>query len=108
MKKESANLINEILDQYPDTVLQIRLADLNSFGRKLVNDVHAEFVRQQEAMKQADTETYLTPEHAEKMLDVSTSTLYRLSKANVIECVLIGGRRRFKLSTIKKYIENGN
>ncbi len=108
MKKEEANLINEILGQHPDTVVQIRLADLDRFGKKLVNDVHAEFVRQQEAMKSAETETYLTPEHAEAMLDVSSSTLYRLRKANVIDSVLIGGRRRFKLSTIKKYIENGN
>ena len=106
--KEEKNLISELLQQHPDTVLQIRLADLNNFGKKLVNDVHAEFVRQQEAMKSADTETYLSAERAEAMLDVSSSTLYRLRKAKIIDSVLIGGRRRFKLSTIQKLIENGN
>lgn len=47
-------------------------------------------------------ETYLTGMEVQKILKISRTTLYRLTKGSKIKKVKLGGQNRFKLSDIEK------
>jgi len=56
----------------------------------------------------ANTETYPSAEQVSKILDVNKSTLWRWQKQNYLVPVVIGGKRRYKMSDIKKILNGEN
>ena len=107
MKHSSIDLVS-VIEAHPETMLVIHAADLGAFGRSIAAEVRRDLERQRNELAASNAETYITSDRVETMLSVSRSTLYRLTKANIIDSVTIGGKRRYKLSSIKNYIENGN
>jgi hypothetical protein len=53
----------------------------------------------------ANTETYPSPDQVAKILDVDKSTLWRWKKQGYLVPVEVGGKRRYKMSDIKKILE---
>lgn len=53
----------------------------------------------------ANTETYPSPDQVAKMLDVDKSTLWRWRKQGYLVPIEIGGKRRYKMSDVKKILE---
>lgn len=100
--------IYELVKRCPDATIQIRAGDLSFFCRKLLADARLEFERQQAEASSEKAETYLDAETVLKKLGISTSTLYRLGKAQVIRTYRMGGRRKYRLSDIEKLIHADN
>jgi hypothetical protein len=53
----------------------------------------------------ANTETYPSPDQTAKIFGVDKSTLWRWKKQGYLVPVEIGGKRRYKMSDIKKILE---
>jgi hypothetical protein len=53
----------------------------------------------------ANTETYPSPDQVAKILDVDKSTLWRWRKNGYLAPIEIGGKRRYKMSDIKRILE---
>ncbi|MDR2004155.1 MAG: helix-turn-helix domain-containing protein [Prevotella sp.] len=56
----------------------------------------------------ANAETYPTPEKVSEMLGIDRSTLWRWNKTGYLKCISIGGKRRYRMSDIKKLIDDEN
>jgi excisionase family DNA binding protein len=53
----------------------------------------------------ANTETYPSVDQVAKMLDVDKSTLWRWNKQGYLKHIEIGGKRRYRMSDVKKKLE---
>jgi hypothetical protein len=53
----------------------------------------------------ANAETYPSPEQVSKILDVDKSTLWRWRKTGYLTPIEIGGKRRYRMSDVKKILE---
>jgi len=56
----------------------------------------------------ANTETYPSPDQVAKILNVDKSTLWRWGKSNYLKPIEIGGKRRYRMSDVKKLLTNQN
>ena len=52
-------------------------------------------------------EKYLSIEKAAELLDVDKSTLWRWNKSDYLKPILLGGKRRYRLSDINKILMKG-
>ena len=52
----------------------------------------------------ANTETYPSPDQVSKMLDVDKSSLWRWAKKGYLVPLEIGGKRRYRMSDIKRIL----
>ena len=100
--------IYELAKRCPDATIQIRVSDLSLFGRKLLADARLEFEQQQAKTSTEKAETYLDAETVLSILGISASTLYRLGKAQIIKTYRLAGRRKYRLSEIKKLLNEDN
>jgi hypothetical protein len=55
----------------------------------------------------ANTETYPSPDQVAKILDVDKSTLWRWRKQGYLTPIEVGGKRRYRMSDIKKILGEG-
>ncbi|MDR2385542.1 MAG: helix-turn-helix domain-containing protein, partial [Tannerella sp.] len=53
----------------------------------------------------ANTETYPSPDQVAKILDVDKSTLWRWRRNGYLIPIEIGGKRRYRMSDVKKILE---
>ncbi|MDR1584038.1 MAG: helix-turn-helix domain-containing protein [Prevotellaceae bacterium] len=53
----------------------------------------------------ANTETYPSPDQVAKILDVDKSTLWRWRKQNYLVPIEVGGKRRYRMSDVRKILE---
>jgi transcriptional regulator with PAS, ATPase and Fis domain len=53
----------------------------------------------------ANTETYPSAAQVAKILDVDKSTLWRWRKQNYLVPIEIGGKRRYRMSDVKRILE---
>jgi excisionase family DNA binding protein len=52
------------------------------------------------------TETYLSIKQVAEMLQVNKATLWRWAKLNILVPTTVGGVRRYKMSDVKRFLEN--
>jgi hypothetical protein len=50
-------------------------------------------------------ETYISPQKTAELLDCDLSTLWRWNKSNYLKPIELGGKRRYKMSDVKKILE---
>ena len=50
-------------------------------------------------------EKYLSIEKASELLDVDKSTLWRWSKSDYLKPITLGGKRRYRMSDVKRILE---
>lgn len=94
--------IVELAKQYPELNLTVKAGELVEVIDYCVNKTRKELEQQ---ITDANTETYPSPDQVAKILDVNKSTLWRWQKAGYLIPIEIGGKRRYKMSDIKKMLE---
>lgn len=82
----------EIAESYPDICINVKLSDLLATFRQVAEEIYEAHEREK-AVKEED---YLVSrEEAMKMLDVSSSTLWRWEKDNYLKPVRQGVKVKF-------------
>lgn len=94
--------LNLIKDEYPDITISVKVGDLFEAIDYCVHKTRKELEQQ---ITDASTETYPSPDQVAKALDVDKSTLWRWKQKGYLVPVEIGGKRRYRMSDIKKLLE---
>jgi hypothetical protein len=93
--------LHELLTENADLNITIKAGQLIEVIDYCIRTTRRELEQQ---ITDANTETYPSTEHVAKMLDVDKSTLWRWAKAGYLNPVEIGGKRRYRMSDIKKIL----
>jgi len=96
------NNIVELAKQCPDVTISLKAGELVEAINYCVNKTKKELEQQ---ITDANTETYPSPDQVAKILDVDKSTLWRWRKQGYLIPIVVGGKRRYKMSDIKKILE---
>ena len=95
------DLVN-LSKQLPDLNVTVRAVDLTEMVKFCV----AETKRQiEQTLADAATETYPSPDQVAKILDVDKSTLFRWRKRGYLVPIEVGGKRRYRMSDVKRILE---
>jgi hypothetical protein len=94
--------LKTLAKQCPDVTLSIKMGDLVEFGEYLVEKSKQSL---EQLVTDANTETYPSPDQVAKILDVDKSTLWRWNKNGYLCPIEVGGKRRYRMSEIKKILE---
>jgi len=98
--------IYELVKQCPDLNLTVKAGELLEMVEYCVQSTRKALEQQ---ITDSNTETYPSPEQVSKILGVDKSTLWRWSKINYLVPISIGGKKRYKMSDVKKLLgERGN
>lgn len=94
--------ILQFTEQYPELNITIKAGDLKEAIEHCVKMTCKELEQKE---TDTDAETYSSPDQVAKNLDVSKSTLWRWAKQNYLVPIEVGGKRRYRMSDIKKILE---
>ena len=98
-----ANLI-ELAKACPEAIISVKVGDLIEANEALV-------ARTMEQLEQIITdqsvETYPSRQKVAEILDVDLSTLHRWAKRGILVPLEIGGKRRYKMSDVRRMLNNG-
>ena len=96
--------LNELAQVCPDITVSIKLSELIECNKLLIAETKREFEQQ---IKEQNTEAY--PDRAEvlKILGVSYATLWRYEKLGLLNPLPVGGKRRYRMSDVKRFMEGG-
>ena len=61
----------------------------------------------EQSITDSNIETYPSPDQVSKILNVDKSTLWRWNKRNYLSPIKIGGKRRYRMSDVKKILGEG-
>jgi len=106
VKSKKMNNIIQLAKLCPDLNLTVKAGELLEMVEYCVQSTRKSLEQQ---ITDSNTETYPSPEQVSKILGVDKSTLWRWSKLNYLVPISIGGKRRYKMSDVKKLLgERGN
>lgn len=92
----------EIAKEFPNMTISVSVGDLLNANKHLV----AETVKAlEQTITDANAETYPSVDKVCEMLDVSKPTLWRWEKSGYLLPVRIGGKVRYKMSDVKRLLE---
>ena len=89
----------------PNLVVSIKLSDLVEANTLLIADTKREL---EQLITDQKTETYPSRDKVMEMLDVSEATLWRWAKSGYLVPINVGGKRRYRMSDVKRILEGGN
>ena len=101
--EEEMNLI-ELAEKYPEISVTIRLGDLIEANEMLIKRAKEEL---EQLITDQNTETYPTREKVMEILDVSAPTLWRWAKSGYLKPLNCGGKRRYRMSDVRRILEGG-
>jgi len=87
------------LQNNPNINVTINAGQLLEVVDYAISKTKSEFEQKQQP------EQYLTRKRTAEMLDIDLSTLWRYGKEGYLQAVEIGGKRKYRLSDIKKILE---
>lgn len=90
------------LESNPNVIIQVRLSDLIEANQTLIDKTRKDL---EQMITDSNAETYPSREKVMQMLEVSNATLWRWDKQGYLKPVNIGGKRRYRMSDIKKILE---
>lgn len=94
----------ELLKTGGNVSVSIGLEDLKQWHKEVIEDTRREL----EAVVLSDkAEKYLSPNQVSEMLNVDLTTLWRWSKKSYLVPIEFGGKRKYRLSEIKKILNEG-
>lgn len=93
--------IYKLSKDYPELTIHVKLSDLLECNRQLIKETKEELEIQ---IAEANQESYPTVDEVATILRVNKTTLWRWSKQNYLSPVEIGGKRRYKMSDVKKLL----
>lgn len=91
-----------LANEYPELTINVKLSDLLESNRQLINETRDQLEQQ---IIESKEESYPTVDEVVSLLGVSKTTLWRWSKEKYLNPVEIGGKRRYRMSDIKKLLE---
>jgi excisionase family DNA binding protein len=96
------NNIAELAKTCPELTINVKLGELIEAVEHCVNSTRTnlEQIIQDEAQ-----EKYLSIEKTAELLEVDKSTLWRWDKSNYLKPIALGGKRRYRMSDVKKILE---
>ncbi len=93
--------IYALAKDYPELTIHVKLSDLIESNRQLIKETKEELEIQ---IAEANQESYPTVDEVATILRVNKTTLWRWNKQNYLSPVEIGGKRRYKMSDVKKLL----
>ena len=96
------NKIYTLAKECGNLTLSIKAGELVEAIDYCINKTRRELEQQ---ITDANTETYPSPDQVAKIFDVDKSTLWRWRKQGYLVPIEIGGKRRYKMSDIKRILE---
>lgn len=91
----------ELIEENRNIIVAVSLADLIECNEALIYRVKAELEQQ---ITDAATETYPSAAKVAEMLDVNKTTLWRWMKSGYLVPIEIGGKRRYRMSDVKRLL----
>lgn len=91
-----------IAKECPDLVVSIKLSELVEANTLLIADTKREL---EQLITDANTETYPSREKVMEMLGVCEATLWRWAKNGYLVPLNVGGKRRYRMSDVKRILE---
>lgn len=88
--------------EYPELTISVKLRDLLESNRQLIKETKEELEKQ---IRESNEESYPNVDEVTQILGVAKTTLWRWSKQGYLTPVEIGGKRRYKMSDVKKLLE---
>lgn len=95
------NKMFELVNQYPELNITVNAKDLKEMVEYTIQRTRQEL---EEQIVDATTESYLTREEVSKMLGVDKSTLWRWSKTDYLKPIEVGGKRKYRMSDVKRIL----
>lgn len=95
------NLIH-LAQKCPDITINVKVGELLEAIDYCVDKTRKDLEQQ---ITDANTETYPSIEQVAKLLSVNKSTLWRWSKQKYLVPIEVGGKRRYRMSDVKKILE---
>ena len=91
-----------LAEKYPNMNVTVSLEDLMEFGRFMIYETKREI---EDKLDKANQEQFLSTKVAAGMIGVDPSTLFRWEKKGFFVPIEIGGKKKYRLSDIKKIFE---
>jgi hypothetical protein len=98
------NKLIELAKECPNVNITVTAGDLADMVTYCVNYTRKEL---EQLITDANTEVYPSAAQVSKILDVDKSTLWRWRKLGYLVPIEVGGKRRYKMSDIKKLLNGG-
>ena len=93
----------ELARQCPDVMVSLKAGELVEAINFCVLSTRKELEQQ---ITDANTETYPSRQKVSEILDVDLSTLHRWSKQGYLVPIEVGGKRRYRMSDVKRILNN--
>ena len=91
-----------LANEFPELTINVKLSDLFECNRQLIKETKEELTQQ---IAEANEESYPTIDEVVSILGVSKTTLWRWANQNYLNPIEVGGKRRYKMSDVKKLLE---
>lgn len=91
-----------LVNDFPELTVNVKLSDLLESNRQLIKETKEELTQQ---IAEANEESYPTVDEVSSILGVSKTTLWRWAKQNYLHPVEVGGKRRYKMSDVKRLLQ---
>lgn len=94
----------ELAKEIPNLKIEVTLADMLAFHKEVIADTKKEL---EEVVISEKAETYPSPKQVCEILDVSKPTLWRWKNQGYLVPIEVGGKRRYRMSDVKKIVNCG-
>ena len=98
-----ANLI-ELAKACPEAIISVKVGDLIEANEALIAQTKEQL---EQLITDSATETYPSRQKVAEILDVDLSTLHRWAKRGLLVPIEIGGKRRYRMSDVRRMLNNG-
>ena len=98
-----ANLI-ELAKVCPEAIISVKVGDLIEANEALIAQTKEQL---EQLITDRATETYPSRQKVAEILDVDLSTLHRWAKRGLLVPIEIGGKRRYRMSDVRRMLNNG-
>lgn len=96
------NNLVQLAKECPSLHVTITLGELVEANTQLIAETKQEL---EQLITDANTETYPSRGKVMEMLDVSEATLWRWAKTGYLVPLNVGGKRRYRMSDVKRILE---
>ncbi len=97
------NLI-ELAKACPEAIISVKVGDLIEANEALVAKTKEQL---EQLITDQTAETYPSRQKVAEILDVDLSTLHRWAKRGLLVPIEIGGKRRYRMSDVRRMLNNG-
>ena len=97
--------IIQLAKECPELTVSIKLSELVEANTILIQETKREL---EQIISDQNTETYPSREKVMEILGVSSATLWRWNKMGYLSPLNVGGKRRYRMSDVRRILEGDN